>query len=150
MRDFKLRDSICADLEDGSSICGETNIDTRGNNNLNDLSPIKQLRLQPPDAPGCAQAIRAVRRADTIVIGPGDLSVSAGCTSELTNPLLITIVSDCIRSAHQLGLHPGILVSPGPMLDAALKAGCDLAYIGGDVTQLASAWPKLLQSVISH
>src|SRR5205807_5753727 len=62
--------SICADLEDGSSICGETNIDTRGNNNLNDLSPIKQVCLQPPDAPGCAQAIRAVRRADTIVSGP--------------------------------------------------------------------------------
>src|SRR5205823_833271 len=60
--------SICADLEDGTTICGETNIDTRGNKNLNDLSPIMQLRLQPPDAPGCAQAIRAVRRADTIVI----------------------------------------------------------------------------------
>src|SRR5438067_11978051 len=68
--------SLCADLEDDTTICGETNIDTRGNNNLNDLSPIKQLRLQPPDAPGCAQAIRAVRRADTIVIGPGDLYTS--------------------------------------------------------------------------
>src|SRR6266581_3984910 len=68
--------AICADLEDGTNICGETNIDTRGNNNLNDLSPIKQLCLQPPDAPGCAQAIRAIRRADTIVIGPGDLYTS--------------------------------------------------------------------------
>src|SRR5438093_9777565 len=65
--------SLYADLEDGTTICGETEIDTRGKNNLNDLSPIKQLRLQPLDAPGCPQSIRAVRRADTIVIGPGDL-----------------------------------------------------------------------------
>src|SRR5438270_9960056 len=68
--------SLCADLEDGTTICGETNIDTRGINNLNDLSPIKQLRLIPADAPGCAQSIRALRRADTIIIGPGDLFTS--------------------------------------------------------------------------
>jgi len=68
--------SLCADLEDGTTICGETNIDTRGINNLNDLSPIKQLRLIPADAPGCAQSIRAIRRADTIIIGPGDLFTS--------------------------------------------------------------------------
>src|SRR5450755_2276299 len=68
--------SICADLEDGTIICGETEIDTRGVNNTHQLSPIKQLRLLPPDAPGCVQAIRAIRRADTIVIGPGDLYTS--------------------------------------------------------------------------
>ena len=67
---------ICADLEDGTSICGETDIDTRGRKNLGDLSPIKRLRMEPPDAPGCAQAIRAIRRADTIIIGPGDLFTS--------------------------------------------------------------------------
>src|SRR5947209_5333485 len=38
--------SICADLEDGTTICGETNIDKRGNNNPNNLSPITQLRLR--------------------------------------------------------------------------------------------------------
>jgi len=68
--------SLCADLEDDTTICGETNIDTRGVNNLNDLSPINQLRLIPPDAPGCAQSIRAIRRAETIIIGPGDLFTS--------------------------------------------------------------------------
>src|SRR6266487_793495 len=68
--------SLCADLEDDTTICGETDIDTRGVNNLNDLSPIKQLRLIPPDAPGCAQSIRAIRRAEAILIGPGDLFTS--------------------------------------------------------------------------
>ena len=68
--------SICADLADGTTICGETDIDTRGKKNLGELSPIVRLRLQPEDAPGCPQAIRAIRRADTIIIGPGDLYTS--------------------------------------------------------------------------
>ena len=67
---------ICAELEDGTTICGETDIDTRGRKNLDALSPIRQLRLQPEDASGCLQAIRAIRRADTIIIGPGDLYTS--------------------------------------------------------------------------
>ncbi len=83
--------SICADLEDGTTICGETNIDTRGNNNPDDLSPIKQLYLQPPDAPGCQQSIRAIRRADTIIIGPGDLY-----TSLLPN-LLVPDIARAVR-----------------------------------------------------
>lgn len=85
--------SICADLEDGSTLCGETNIDTRGNNNPHDLSPIKQLRLLPQDAPGCAQAIRAIRRADTIIIGPGDLY-----TSLLPN-LLVCDIAKAVRES---------------------------------------------------
>jgi uncharacterized cofD-like protein len=67
---------ICADLEDGTTICGETNIDTRGYKDLGTLSPIVRLRMQPEDAPACAQAVRAIRRADTIIIGPGDLYTS--------------------------------------------------------------------------
>ncbi|GAC1387188.1 MAG: hypothetical protein NVSMB33_16720 [Ktedonobacteraceae bacterium] len=85
--------SICADLEDGTIICGETNIDTRGNNNLHDLSSIKKLTLQPADAPGCAQSIRAIRRADTIIIGPGDLY-----TSLLPN-LLVPDIARAVRES---------------------------------------------------
>lgn len=85
--------SLCADLEDDTTICGETNIDTRGVNNLNDLSPIKQLRLIPPDAPGCAQSIRAIRRAETIIIGPGDLFTS------LIPNLLVPDIARAVREA---------------------------------------------------
>jgi uncharacterized cofD-like protein len=67
---------ICADLEDGSAICGETDIDTRGKKDLGELAPIARLRMEPADAPACAQAVRAIRRADTIIIGPGDLYTS--------------------------------------------------------------------------
>ncbi len=85
--------SICADLEDGTTICGETEIDTRGINNMGQLSPIKQLRLLPPDAPGCVPAIRAIRRADTIVIGPGDLYTS------LIPNLLVPDIAKAVRES---------------------------------------------------
>ena len=85
--------SICADLEDCTTICGETDIDTRGNNNPQPLSPIKQLRLLPPDAPGCPPAIRAIRRADTIIIGPGDLYTS------LIPNLLVPEVAKAVRES---------------------------------------------------
>src|SRR5437588_5249377 len=68
--------SICAELEDGTTICGETEIDTRCNNHPDELYTIKCLCLIPEDAPACAQAVRAIRRADSIIIGPGDLYTS--------------------------------------------------------------------------
>ncbi len=86
--------TICADLENGDTICSETEIDTRGKKNPGPLSPIKQLRLVPEDAPPCAQAVRAIRRADTIIIGPGDLF-----TSLLPN-LLVQEVAKAVRESE--------------------------------------------------
>src|SRR5438046_10762973 len=42
--------TICADLEDGTTICDETEIDTRGKKNTGELSPIECLRLEQEDA----------------------------------------------------------------------------------------------------
>ncbi len=67
---------ICADLADGSTICDETEIDTRGRKNLGELSPIV-----------------AIRRADTIIIGPGDLY-----TSLLPN-LLVCDIARAVRES---------------------------------------------------
>ncbi|GCE25658.1 hypothetical protein KDA_11420 [Dictyobacter alpinus] len=85
--------TICADLEDGTSVCSETDIDTRGEKQPGSLSPIQHLRLVPEDAPGCQQAIRAIRRADTIIIGPGDLY-----TSLLPN-LLVPEIARAVRES---------------------------------------------------
>lgn len=85
--------TICADLEDGTTICDETEIDTRGSKNLGELSPIERLRLEPEDAPACAQAVRAIRRANTIIIGPGDLY-----TSLLPN-LLVCDIARAVRES---------------------------------------------------
>lgn len=85
--------TICTDLEDGSTICGETDIDTRGEHNPGPLSPIRHLRLVPEDAPACQQAVRAIRRADSIIIGPGDLY-----TSLLPN-LLVHDIARAVRES---------------------------------------------------
>jgi uncharacterized cofD-like protein len=84
---------ICADLADGGAICGETEIDTRGKKDLGELAPIVRLRLEPADAPACAQAVRAIRRANLIIIGPGDLY-----TSLLPN-LLVEDIARAVREA---------------------------------------------------
>jgi uncharacterized cofD-like protein len=85
--------TICADLEDGSVICSETDIDTRGKNHVGPLSPIKRLRMIPENPSASAQAIRAIRRADVVIIGPGDLY-----TSLLPN-LLVPDLARAIREA---------------------------------------------------
>jgi uncharacterized cofD-like protein len=67
--------TLCARLEDGETICGETEIDTRGVDHPGELPPIREIFLRER-ATACQQAVRAIRRADTIIIGPGDLYTS--------------------------------------------------------------------------
>jgi uncharacterized cofD-like protein len=85
---------ICADLEDGTTICDETEIDTRGKKQVGELAAIARLRLEPENAQACAQAVRAIRRADTIIIGPGDLY-----TSLLPN-LLVHDIARAVRESE--------------------------------------------------
>jgi uncharacterized cofD-like protein len=86
--------TICADLEDGTTICGETDIDTRGEKHPGPLSPIKRLHMEPENVPACAQAVRAIRRADTIIIGPGDLYTS------LIPNLLVKDIARAVRESE--------------------------------------------------
>src|SRR5258708_3543401 len=86
--------TICADLEDGSTIRDETEIDTRGDKYRGELSPIVRLRLEPEDAQACPHAVPAIRRADTIIMGPGDLY-----TSLLPN-LLVPEVARAVRESE--------------------------------------------------
>jgi uncharacterized cofD-like protein len=85
--------TLCAELADGTTICGETDIDTRGLKNPGPLPAIKRIFLSSP-TPACPQAIRALRRADVIIIGPGDLY-----TSILPN-LLVEDIARTIRESE--------------------------------------------------
>jgi uncharacterized cofD-like protein len=90
------RVTLCAELADGDEICGETNIDTRGYHATESLASIQRVYLESDEgeAVPCQQAIRAIERADVIVIGPGDLY-----TSILPN-LLVEGVSAAIRASE--------------------------------------------------
>ncbi len=67
--------TLCAELATGEMICGETEIDTRGERESGPLAPITRLYLQR-SVEACEDALRAIRRADVIVIGPGSLYTS--------------------------------------------------------------------------
>jgi len=86
--------TICADMEDGSIVCSETEIDTRGEKNPGPVPAITRLRMMPENVPACPQAIRAIRRAKTIVIGPGDLYTS------LVPNLLVGDIARAVREAE--------------------------------------------------
>ncbi len=87
--------TLCAELADGAVVCGETEIDTRGERALDqpDLPPIARVYLEPR-VPACGEALRAIRRADTLILGPGDLY-----TSILPN-LLVEGVAEAIRASE--------------------------------------------------
>jgi 2-keto-3-deoxy-L-rhamnonate aldolase RhmA len=82
-----------------------------------------------------------------IFIGPGDLSVNLGCPAGLADARLIQIVCECVRKIRNRRLHAGIFVGPGPLLDAAIAAGCDLCFYGGDIADLQGPWQRLLDRV---
>ena len=93
------------------------------------------------------EAICQVPGLAGIIVGPGDLSVDMGRPSEFTEPELIATVESMMRKARALGKHAGVVVAPGPMLDKAIAAGCDLAYCSSDLASLTASWRNLLESI---
>ncbi|HEX8982406.1 MAG TPA: gluconeogenesis factor YvcK family protein [Ktedonobacterales bacterium] len=85
--------TLCAELQDGEIIEGETEIDTRGDHSSAPLSPIKRIYLKD-SVPACEDALRAIRRADVIVIGPGSLY-----TSILAN-FVVDGVAEAVRASE--------------------------------------------------
>lgn len=81
---------LYAQLEDGSVISGETNIDLPRHNS--DLV-IKQIYIKPKKAMSNQDAIEAIKAADVIIIGPGDLY-----TSILPN-FLVSNVADAVKNS---------------------------------------------------
>jgi len=96
------------------------------------------------------ETICAVPGLSGVLIGPGDLSVNLGCVGQMSNPHLIEVTCDCIRRARAAGRFAGILVGPGPLLSAAIEAGCNLCFCGGDFTNVIPAWRQLLEAVKPH
>lgn len=87
------RSMLCAKLMDGSVVNGEDEIDTRGRLHPEPLVPISQLFLRDR-VKACSDTVRAIRRADMIVMGPGDLY-----TSILPN-LLVDGIPEALRASE--------------------------------------------------
>jgi 4-hydroxy-2-oxoheptanedioate aldolase len=104
-------------------------------------------QIETPEAVQNVHDICTIEGLSGVLIGPGDLSSSYGRPGDFTNPQLLRDTAMCIRTARSCGKHAGIVAGPGPLLDLALEAGCDLAFIGSDMAALATAWADLLESV---
>lgn len=81
--------TLCAKLENGKVVCGETNIDIpKHNGNLK----IKEVFLKPK-AKAYKEALDEIKTADIITIGPGDLY------SSLAQILLVDGIASAIRKS---------------------------------------------------
>jgi uncharacterized cofD-like protein len=77
---------LAAELVDGSTVRGETNIGRVG-------SRIKRLYLEPENCQPLPEALAAIHEADIITVGPGSLYTS------LLPPILVDGVADAIGSS---------------------------------------------------
>lgn len=85
--------TLVAELDDGSSVRTESEIDTRGEQHPDDTRRITRILLED-ETPPCGEAIRAIRRADIIILGPGDLYTS------VLPSLLVQGVAEAVRASE--------------------------------------------------
>lgn len=92
---------LVAELEDGSLVRGETQISAS-------RTPIKNLRLEPERCLPLPQALKALRSADVITVGPGSLY-----TSILPN-LLVSQVARVIGESQATKIYVcNLMTQPG-------------------------------------
>ncbi len=77
---------LTAELADGSTVRGETNISKVGNS-------IKRLRLEPENCQPLPETLAAISEADIITVGPGSLFTS------LLPPILVEGVAEAIAES---------------------------------------------------
>ena len=91
--------------------------------------------------------ILSVEGIGGIFVGPGDLSADLGRPREFEDPELQDIVRQCIARSRAAGLHAGIYVGEGALLDAALDAGADLCIVGSDMQAAIEVWRRQVSSL---
>ena len=96
---------LVAKLENGNIVEGESQIP---NEVINQKSKIKKLMIEPRDAKPLEEALKALREADAIVMGPGSLY-----TSIIPN-LLVKDIVDNIKKSDAIKIYIcNIMTQPG-------------------------------------
>jgi uncharacterized cofD-like protein len=92
---------LAAELDDGSTVHGETNISKVG-------SKIRRLYLEPAGSKPLPETLKAIDAADVITIGPGSLFTS------LLPPILVDGVADAIASSRAVKIFVcNLMTQPG-------------------------------------
>ncbi|MBE6047728.1 MAG: uridine diphosphate-N-acetylglucosamine-binding protein YvcK [Clostridium sp.] len=96
---------LVARLENGDLVYGESQIPKEA---LKNKSRIKKLMISPEDAEPLGEALKAIREADAIVMGPGSLY-----TSVISN-LLVKKISSSVRRSNALKIYiSNVMTQPG-------------------------------------
>lgn len=96
---------LVATLENGNKVYGESQIPEEA---INQKSKIKSLTINPEKAEPLADALKAIKEADAIVMGPGSLY-----TSVISN-LLVQKISTSIRRSNALKIYiSNVMTQPG-------------------------------------
>ena len=108
--------ALVAELEDGSTIYGETSIvESRGR--------VRSLRLSSEDCKPLPETLDAIKRADIITIGPGSLY-----TSIIPN-LLVEGIVDAIRDSQALKIYVcNVMTQPGETEDFTVEDHVRVLY----------------------
>ncbi|HHV99689.1 MAG TPA: YvcK family protein [Clostridiaceae bacterium] len=96
---------LCAELEDGTVICGESNI---GKHNEWHPGKIKKVFLEPQPTKPLQEVLDAIKEADIIILGPGSLY-----TSIIPN-LLVNGMCEALRNSEALKVYVcNVMTQPG-------------------------------------
>lgn len=126
---------IGATLTDGSILRGEQELVVKGEDIYTTLrAPIKEVFLEPKDAPGNPAAIQAILEANLIVIGPGSLM------SSISPNILLTDIADAIKKSKAKKVYVcNIMTQPGQTerFSASDHVKFILKYLGPGVLDYA-------------
>lgn len=92
---------LCAELADGSTVCGESNITAA-------LASVKRVFTLPAEADPLPEALAAIKEADAIILGPGSLY-----TSIIPNLLIPGIVEAIAASKASKIYVCNVMTQPG-------------------------------------
>jgi uncharacterized cofD-like protein len=133
------RVTLCAELDDGETVCGESRIPRPGRR-------IERVWLSPADAAPARGVLEAIADADAIVLGPGSLF-----TSVVPN-LLVPGVAEAIRASDALRIFAcNLMTEPGETegFDAARHLQVLHRYLGEravDVCLMNGRRPSIAES----
>lgn len=124
---------LCAELSDGSRICGETAI-------VEATGRIRKIELDPPSPRPTREALEAIAKADLVVIGPGSVY-----TSVVPN-LIVPEIAEALRAAAAPKVYVcNVMTQPGETDDysAAEHVSALLDHVGSGVVDYAMVNTKV-------
>ncbi|HUY10644.1 MAG TPA: YvcK family protein, partial [Candidatus Dormibacteraeota bacterium] len=115
--------SLCAELDDGTIVRGESNIPHAGR-------PIRRVFFDPPRVEALDEVLTAIRDADAIVLGPGSLF-----TSILPNLLIERITAEIVASNAIRMYVCNVMTQPGETerMSASEHVSALFAHAGGRI-----------------